>query len=160
MISYVKRSGLSPWHLILSGLGIVGGIWLILAPFVLNYANATSFDAVTKKPISVDLTVATNSDISCGVILIALVVFMLLTVNNEKLAKVRINVGIEIILLGVYLMAAPYLFEMLKVGVRLDGPSLNDQLIGSLIILLGGFAFQNRLVASSNITGLAHAVRG
>jgi|GEM_PF-1293392 len=159
MTGYEKRLNLSPWQLTLGGLGIVGGIWLILAPFVLNYGGTTIIDAKTKKPVAVDLSAVTTSDIICGVLLVALVGFALLTANNVAMAKLRFYAGTTVILVGVYLLAAPYLFDLLKVAeyMGLDKPNTNDQLVGILTIVLGGFAFQSTFLSnesgSSDISG-------
>lgn len=157
MTDYAKRFGLSWWQLILGGLGIVGGIWLILAPFILNYGGATILDARTKKLVPVDLAAVTISDITCGVLLIGLLVIA----NQVKNTKVRINISIEIILIGVYLIAAPYIFDLLKVAsyMGLDKPNTNDQLIGIVIVVLGGFALQTNFPLSTetgpaNISGI------
>jgi hypothetical protein len=144
MTDYAKRLGLSLWQLVLGSLGIGGGIWMIMAPFILNYGGATILDAKTKKPVAVDLAAVTISDIVCGVLLIALVGFALLSARNVALAKFRFYAGIAVIGVGVYLIAAPYLFDLLKVAeyMGLDKPNTNDQLVGILTIVLGGFALQ------------------
>lgn len=160
MTDYAKRLGFNFWQLILGGLGLVGGIWLILAPFILNYGDVTILDAKTKKPVAVDLTAVTLSDIICGVLLIALVGFALVSVKNVALAKIRFYVGIAVILVGVYLIAAPYLFDLLKVAeyMGLDKPNTNDQLVGILTIVLGGFALQTTFLPNEaglgNISGI------
>jgi len=144
MKAYEKSTGLSPLKMALGGLGIVGGVWMILAPFVLNYGGTTVLDAKTKKQVPVDLSAVTTSDIIVGVLLIALVGFALLTANNAAIAKIRFYVSIAVVVVGVYLVAAPYLFDLLKVAeyMALDKPNTNDQLIGLLTIVIGGYAAQ------------------
>lgn len=163
MTGYTKRLGLSSWQLLLGGLGIVGGIWLILAPFVLNYRGATLLDAKTKKSSPLDLSAVTISDLTCGVLLVALVGFALVTANNPALAKIRFYVSLAVIAIGVYLIAAPYIFDLLKVAayMGLDKPNTNDQLVGMLSVVLAGFALQTSFLSSlspnqagsSNISG-------
>jgi hypothetical protein len=158
MTGYVKRMSLSPWQLILGGLGMVGGIWMILAPFILNYAGTTLLDAKTKKLVSVDLTAVTLSDIICGMLLVGLVGFTLLTANQLAMAKLRFYASVAVILVGVYLIAAPYIFDLLKVAeyMGLDKPNTNDQLVGILTIVLGGFAFQTTFLSNSNEASSSH----
>jgi hypothetical protein len=143
-MSDYKKTGFGPVQMVLGGLGIVGGLWMILAPFVLNYGGATIIDAKTKKPVPVDLTAVTVSDIIVGVVLIALVGFALYTASNAALAKYGFYATIGVILVGVYLIAAPYIFDVLKVAsyMGLDKPNTNDQLIGILSVVLGGYALQ------------------
>ena len=144
MSDYVKKSGISLMQMVLGGAGIVGGIWMIIAPFALKYNEATVLDAKTKKPVPVDLTAVTVSDIVVGVGLIALVAFVLFTANYATLAKLRFYATIAVMVLGVYLIAVPYIFDLLKVAsyMSLDKPNTNDQLIGILTVVLGGFALQ------------------
>src|SRR4029078_4119529 len=126
MLDYNKTSfGTLPK--VLGGLGIVAGIWMILAPFVLNYSGATVLDAKTKKPVPVDLTAVTVSDIVVGVVLLALVGFALFTANNATFAKLRLYANIGVIVAGAYLIAAPYIFDLLKVAsyMGLDKPNTN-----------------------------------
>ncbi len=164
MTDYAKRLGLSSWQLMLGGLGIIGGIWMILAPFILNYGGATILDAKTKKPVPADLTAVTISDIICGLLLIGLLGFILMTAKNAELARIRFYASIAVIAVGVYLIAAPYIFDLLKVAeyMGLDKPNTNDQLVGILTIVLGGFALQTTFLpnesneaGSGNISGIA-----
>ncbi len=135
---------LSTTKAVLGGLGIIGGIWMLIAPFVLNYADATMLDAKTKKPVPADLSAVTISDIIVGILLIGLVSFALFTANNPAMAKLRKYAGIAVVLVGIYLIAAPYLFDLLKLAsyLALDKPNTNDQLMGMLTMVLGGFATQ------------------
>ena len=47
-------------------------------------------------------------------------------------------------------MAAPYLFDLLKVAsyMSLDLPNTNDQLIGILAVVVAGFVFQRNYLGS------------
>ena len=160
MKAYEKSTGLSTLKMALGGLGIIGGVWMILAPFVLNYGGATVIDAKTKKPVPADLAAVTTSDIIVGVLLIALVGFALLTANNAALAKIRFYVSIAVVAVGVYLVAAPYLFDLLKVAeyMALDKPNTNDQLIGLLTIVLGGYALQQEFFPTEAETSEVNTV--
>lgn len=129
---------------ILGGLGILGGLWLILAPFALNYGGIQTLNATTKKLVAVDLSAVTASDIICGVLLIALVGFTMYSLTNKALYKLGMYANLAAIGVGIYLLAAPYLFDLLKVASYLsqDKPNTNDQLVGMLTIVIAGFAFQ------------------
>lgn len=139
-----KSTGFSPLQLALGGLGIIGGIWMVIAPFALNYGGATTLDAKTKKPVPVDLSAVTTNSIICGVLLVALVGFALLTANNTAMYRLRQIATVAVIVVGIYLMAAPYIFDLLKVAeyMALDKPNTNDQLIGILTVVLAGFSYQ------------------
>jgi uncharacterized membrane protein YbhN (UPF0104 family) len=144
MLNYDNKAGSGLLLKVLGGAGVVGGIWMIIAPFALNYSGATVFDAKAKKAVPVDLTAVTVSDIVVGVALIALVGFALLTANNAALARFRFYATIAAMVVGVYLIAAPYIFDVLKVAsyMSLDKPNTNDQLIGIVTVVLSGFALQ------------------
>lgn len=144
MKQYTQTNGLSTSRLVYGGLGILGGIWLVIAPFALGYNNITTLNAATKKQVPVDLGAVTASDIIVGVIIIALTGFALATASNPAMAKLRMYANLAVIAAGVYLIAAPYLFDLLKVAsyLSLDKPNTNDQLMGMLTIIVAGFAFQ------------------
>jgi len=155
MKEYEQTTGLSTSRLAYGGLGIIGGIWLLVAPFVLGYNNITVLDAATKKQVPADLGAVMTSDIILGVILIALTGFALATASNPALAKLRQYANIAVIVAGVYLLAAPYLFELLKVAsyLSLDKPNTNDQLIGLLTIIIAGFAYQREFIRDETESG-------
>ncbi|HEX2915225.1 MAG TPA: hypothetical protein VH186_30955 [Chloroflexia bacterium] len=148
MKEYKERAGLSPVQLTYGALGLVGGVWMILAPFVLNYDAITVLNTTTKKQVSAELGPVTTNDIICGVLLIALVGFALLTANNAAMSKFRLYAGIATIGVGLYLMAAPYLFDLLKVAeyLSINKPNTNDVLIGLLTVIIAGFAVQHEFV--------------
>lgn len=144
MKEYTQTTGLSTSRLVYGGLGIIGGIWLVIAPFALGYNNLTALDAKTKKQVPVDLGAVTASDIIVGVILIVLTGFALATASNPTMTKLRMYANVAVIVAGVYLIAAPYLFDLLKVAsyLSLDKPNTNNQLMGLLTIVVAGFAYQ------------------
>ena len=160
MKAYEKSTGLTTLKMVFGGLGIVGGVWMILAPFVLNYGGATKFDATAKKQVPVDLSAVTASDIIAGVLLIALVGFALLTANNEAMAKFRFYAGMAVVAVGVYLLAAPYIFGLLDAAsyMTLDVPNTNDQLLGILSIVIGGYATQQEFFPHEADTNEAYPV--
>jgi drug/metabolite transporter (DMT)-like permease len=143
-----QTAGLSTTRLVFGGLGIIGGIWMILAPFALGYNNMTVLDAKTKKLVPVDLGAVTTSDIIVGLLLLGLVGFALATASNPAMAKLRMYANLAVIGVGIYLLAAPYLFDLLKVAsyLSLDEPNTNDQLIGLLTIIIAGFTFQKEFL--------------
>jgi hypothetical protein len=151
----VQATGLTTSRLVYGGSGVIGGIWLILAPFVLSYNNMTVLDAKTKQQVPVDLGAVTANSIIVGVILLALVGFGLATASNPAMAKLRMYANIAVIGVGVYLLAVPYLFDLLKVAsyLSLDKPNTNDQLIGLLTIIIAGFTFQKEFLPQEAGTG-------
>src|SRR6476660_8007635 len=125
MKEYEASEGLSTSRLVYGGLGIIGGIWLLVAPFALGYSNITVLDAATKKQVPADLGAVTISDIVLGIILLALSGFALATATNPAMAKMRQYANIAVIVAGVYLVAAPYLFDLFKAAsyLALDKPN-------------------------------------
>jgi hypothetical protein len=154
MKANVQATGLSTNKLIYGGLGIIGGIWLILAPFVLGYNNMTVLDAKTKLQVPVDLGAVSANSIIIGIILLALVGFGLATASNPAMTKLRMYANVGVIVAGAYLIAAPYLFDLLKVAsyLSLDKPNTNDQLIGLLTIIIAGFTFQKEFLPKETET--------
>ncbi len=154
MKANVQETGLSTTRLVYGGLGVIGGIWLILAPFVLGYNTTTVLDAKTKQQVPVDLGAVTANSIIVGVILLALVGFCLATISNPAMAKLRMYANIAVIGVGIYLLAAPYLFDLLKVAsyLSLDKPNTNDQLIGLVTIIIAGFTFQKEFLPKETET--------
>jgi len=100
-----SKTDFGPVQKVLGGLGLVGGVWMIVAPFALNYGGATILDAKTKKTVPVDLTAVTVSDIIVGVVLLGLVGFALVSANKLELQKYRLYANIGVIAAGVYLVA-------------------------------------------------------
>ena len=111
-------------------LGVLGGIWLIISPFVFGY-NDLSADKTSGQN-------ATTMGISCGVITILWAGFCLATKRMPALQKYRFNAAIGLILMGVWLMAAPYLFDY----AHLRNPLSNLQITGAIFILVAGYVFQ------------------
>ncbi|MDB5080266.1 MAG: hypothetical protein JWP00_2190 [Chloroflexi bacterium] len=160
MKEYENKSGLSTSRLVYGASGIIGGIWMLIAPFALGYNNITALDPKTKTRVPVDLGAVTTSDIIVGVLLIVLTGFALATASNPALLKLRKYANITVILTGVYLLAAPYLFDLLQVAsyLSLDKPNTNDQLIGMLTILIAGFAYQKEFLKEEDGSGTENRV--
>jgi membrane protein implicated in regulation of membrane protease activity len=150
MKEYVKKSSLSSSQLVLAALGLLAGIWMLIAPSVLNYNAITVLNAATKKQVPVDLSAVTASDITAGIVLIVLGLAALLVTNTKLVYKVQMVATLGMVVAGIYLMAAPYLFDLLKVAsyMSLDKPNTNDQLIGILAVVVAGFVFQRQYLAS------------
>ncbi len=144
MKEYEASEGLSTSRLVYGVLGIIGGIWLVVAPFALGYSNLKVLNPATKKQVPADLSAVTVSDIILGLIILALTGFALATASNPATAKLRQYANIAVIAAGLYLLAAPYLFDIFKAAeyLAVDKPNTNDQLMGLLTIIIAGFAYQ------------------
>jgi hypothetical protein len=149
MKEYVKKTSLSLSQLGLAGLGLIAGSWLIIAPSVLNYGGLTVLDAATKKQVPVDLSAVTVSNISVGIVLIGLGLAALLISRNKLIYQVQRAANLGMLVAGIYLMAVPYLFDLLKVAsyMSLDKPNTNDQLLGIVTVVVAGFIFQRQYLA-------------
>ncbi len=115
---------------LMGGLGILGGIWLIVSPFVFGYNDLSVGKTGGQN--------ATTMGIICGSIAILLAGFCLLTEKMPTLQKSRFNAAIGLILLGVWLMAAPYLFNY----ADLRNPLYNLQITGAIFVIVAGYVFQ------------------
>ena len=114
----------------MGGLGVLGGIWLIVSPFVFGYND-----------LSVGKTGGQNATIMgiiCGVMAILGAGFCIATEKMPAMQKLRFNVAIGLVLLGVWLMAAPYLFNY----ADLRDPLSNLQITGAIFVLVAGYVFQ------------------
>jgi hypothetical protein len=132
MKSTAKLFSFSTVNLTLTGaLGVLGGVWLIVSPFLFDYA---SLGAAFKIPGDN----ATLLGIICGVIAIVLSLFCTLTEKQSNLQKYRFIAGGLLVFLGVWLMAAPYLFNYSK----LRDPLWNLQITGGLFALIAGFVME------------------
>jgi hypothetical protein len=156
MKEYVKKTSLSLSQLVLAVLGLVAGIWMLVAPSVLNYGGITVLNAATKKQVPVDLSAVTVSNITVGIVLIVLGLAALLITSNKLIYQLQRVANLGIIVAGIYLMAVPYLFDLLKVAsyMSLDKPNTNDQLIGLLTVIIAGFTFQREFLPQE--TGTAN----
>lgn len=152
MKEYVKKPSLSLSQMVLAALGLIAGSWMLVAPAVLNYGGITVLNATTKKQVPVDLSAVTASNITVGVVLIVLGLAALLVTNNKLIYQVQMVANLGMMVAGIYLMTAPYLFDLLKVAsyMSLDKPNTNDQLIGILTVVVAGFVFQRTYLASDN----------
>jgi vacuolar-type H+-ATPase subunit I/STV1 len=113
------------------GLGVLGGIWLIIAPFILDY-SAVASTATT------NANNATLMSIIVGVVAIVLSIFLVATEKIQSLHTLRLYAGIGLIFVGVWLMAAPFLFNYNS----LAQPLMSMQIAGALYILVAGFVMQ------------------
>jgi hypothetical protein len=152
MKEYVKRTSLSLSQLVLAVLGLIAGIWMLVAPSVLNYGGITVLNAATKKQVPVDLSAVTVSNITVGIVLIVLGLAALLITSNKLIYQLQRVANLGMIVAGIYLMAVPYLFDLLKVAsyMSLDKPNTNDQLIGILAVVVAGFLFQRQYLAGES----------
>ncbi len=113
------------------GLGILGGIWLIVSPYLFDYS---SLGAILKT--SGDN--ATLMGLIAGIVAIALSLFCIATEKRTELQTYRFGAGIGLVFLGIVLMAAPYLFNY---SIMRD-PLWNLQITGGLFTLIAGFVMQ------------------
>jgi hypothetical protein len=152
MKEYVKKTSLSLSQIVLAVLGLIAGIWMLIAPSVLNYGGITVLNAATKKQVPVDLSAVTVSNITVGIVLIVLGLAALLITSNKLIYQLQRVANLGMIVAGIYLMAVPYLFDLLKVAsyMSLDKPNTNDQLIGILAVVVAGFLFQRQYLASES----------
>lgn len=91
-----------------SGLNVLAGIWLIIAPFVLGYANQTP----------------TTNDIWLGIIVGVLALIRAVTRGAQWLSWINI-------LAGIWLIIAPFVL-----GYAITTPRWNDIILGIIVIIL------------------------
>ena len=124
----MKNRPLSTLNLTIIGmLGAVGGIWLIIMPFLLGYSD--------------DKTPGSNAQllsIICGAIAIVVSLLLVVTEKNEGLKTLRFYGGAVMVFIGIWVMSAPYLFNYSKPKNELWGL----QITGGLIALVAGFVVQ------------------
>ena len=133
-------------------LGILGGLWLIASPFVLGY-NTIGDVMLTIHGASVvqDASSAPYVTYIGGVIILALVVFSLITARIPRFRSYRIYAAAAAILTGIGLMAQPYFSEY--DGVRT--PLYNLQLTGATIIIIAGFVVETVSKTKSDVLARA-----
>lgn len=112
------------------GLGVLGGIWLIINPFILDYNNFSG-------AIKAGGDNATLVSIICGVILIALSVFCVAVEKQANMFYYRFYAGIATIFLGLFLLVSPQLLNFYTTKFR--DPLWALQVTGGLIVLIAGF---------------------
>ena len=116
---------LSNVNLTLTGaLGVLGGIWLIVSPYLFDYSSTVANAAIL--------------GIICGVVAIVLSGFAIATEKMANMQTYRFAAGIGLILLGILLVCAPYLFNYSK----LRDPLWNLQVTGGIFIVIAGFVMQ------------------
>ncbi len=117
-------------NLTLTGaVGVLGGIWLIVSPFLFGYNDSNSANSSTG---------ATTMGLVCGVITIGLAGFCMATEKLPTMQLYRFGAAIALILMGVWLVLAPYLFDYFS----LRNPLYNLQITGVIFILIAGYVFQ------------------
>ncbi|HEX2911781.1 MAG TPA: SPW repeat protein [Chloroflexia bacterium] len=102
-------------------LGVIGGIWLIIAPFILGYSNNST-------PL--------YNDIIFGIIGIVLTGFCALTAGQPNTAQARRIAGWLSVLEGVWLIIAPFVLGYNNIGAAL----WNDIITGVLFVIIGAYA--------------------
>lgn len=119
-------------NLTLTGsLGIVGGIWLLIAPFLLNYKDAAA-------NLQTNANNATILSLIAGSVAIVLSGFAVATERMPQLRPYRYIAGFGLLALGLVLMAAPYLFNY----AVLRNPLWSLQITGGIFALIAGFVMQ------------------
>lgn len=120
-------------NLTLTGsLGIVGGIWLLIAPFLLNYKDTAAANLQT------NANNATILSLIAGAVAIVLAGFAVATERMPQLRPYRYIAGFALLALGLVLMAAPYLFNY----AVLRNPLWSLQITGGIFALIAGFVMQ------------------
>jgi hypothetical protein len=76
--------------------------------------------------------------IICGVIIVVVSLLLVVTEKNEGLKNPRFYGGALLVFMGIWLMAAPYLFNYSKLKNELWGL----QVTGGIIALVAGFVIQ------------------
>ena len=125
----IRQSSLT--NLSLTGaLGVLGGIWLIVSPFVFGYNDLSRANTGSQN--------ATTMGIICGILTILLAGFCLATEKMPEMQKYRFGAAIGLVLMGVWLMLAPYVSNYAEVRNSL----YNCQITGAIFILVAGYVFQ------------------
>lgn len=102
-------------------LGVIGGIWLIISPYVLGYSGNSA---------------ATTNDIILGIIQIILTGYWALTFNLPGQAQVRLAAVWLAVLAGVWLIISPWVL-----GYNgLDSALWNNLILGILFVIIEGYA--------------------
>lgn len=112
------------------GLGILGGLWLIISPFLFGYNSLPVFTVQGQN--------ATLLGIITGIITIGLAGFLVATEKLPTMQTYRTWAGMALVAMGAFLMASPYLFNYSV----LKDPLWNLQITGAIFILVAGFVMQ------------------
>jgi hypothetical protein len=110
------------------GLAVLGGFWLIISPYILDYGNSNI----------VNVQNATLLGIICGSVAIGLGLFAIVTERLAQFENFRLAAAGLLVGLGVLLMAAPYLFNY---SIYRE-PLWNLQITGGIFALIAGFVLQ------------------
>lgn len=116
---------------LVGSLGVLGGIWLIISPYLLGYADMAG-------ALKVNNDNATLTGLIGGVIAIALAVFCIIAERIPATQPYRFAAGIGLLGLGLGLMMAPYLFNY----AVLRDPLWNLQITGAVFVLVAGYIMQ------------------
>lgn len=113
------------------GLGVLGGIWLIVSPYLFDYNNLTGAD----KELG---NTATTIGLITGIVAIVLALAAIATERLEGFKTYRLLAGGLMVALGVALMVLPYIFDFQTVR----DPLWNLQITGGIFILIAGYVVQ------------------
>lgn len=115
------------------GLGILGGLWLIVSPYLFDYNNLPAAAKFVENGSN-----ATLMGLITGIITIAISVFLIATEKMPQMQLYRNISGWLLVLMGVFLLSAPYLFNY----AILRDPLWNLQLTGAAFVLIAGYVMQ------------------
>ena len=113
------------------GLGVLGGIWLIISPYLFGYNNLAGADQA-------DGNTATTLGLIAGIIAILLTAFIVATERVPSLKTYQLLATGLTVLLGAIVMAIPYLFDFQALG----NPLWNLQLTGAAFVLIAGYILE------------------
>jgi len=115
------------------GLGVLGGLWLIVSPYLFDYNNLPTAAKFVENGSN-----ATLLGLITGIITIAISIFLIATEKMPQMQLYRNIGGWLLVVMGVFLMAAPYLFNY----SMLRDPLWNLQLTGAVFVLIAGYVMQ------------------
>lgn len=113
--------------MVTGGLGILGGLWFIVSPFVLGYSSSEEGGKN-----------ATTLGITVGVLAIVATLLAVATERVPSLKNARLAVTVAMVALGLVAMVAPYLFNY----AEMITPLWNLQITGGLFIIVAGYIAQ------------------
>ncbi len=144
MNNNMTLSRFSTLNLTLSGgLGVLGGLWLIVSPYLFDYNNLPAAAKFVENGQN-----ATVLGLITGIITIAISVFLVATEKMAQMEFYRNIGGWLLVLMGVFLMAAPYLFNY----SILRDPLWNLQLTGAFFTIIAGYVMQELTLRSKKVS--------